>query len=188
MNALRYFPTLILSTFLLTSCGAGGNTEVREEDNSYNNNSQTIQASQLDREVKIGEKEEPKDKLEIFWTEFQKAVANKDKEKVASYFKFPFINAFAYIEEVEETEFDEDLFLKYYDYFFGECVSETIAKITVKDLQKTDKGFQFVVNYPKPKDEPAGEGAGIFSFVKQNDTSYKITVVSCAGGCGGDCE
>lgn len=126
--------------------------------------------------------------LKQFWKNFQTDVKSGDKEKVANHFKFPFMNIFKYFEG-EESKLDREKFLQYYDDFFTNCVKQAIAHKTFNDLTIKDNVFYFTIHYPPPTDAPAGGGAAMFIFKQQADKTYKITLISCAGGCEDDnCE
>lgn len=129
-----------------------------------------------------------KSNLKQFWKEFQIDVASDNKDKVANYFKFPFMNAFKYFKG-EDSNMGREKFLQYYDVFFTSCVKQAIIDKKIKDLTKQDNGFYFTIHYPPPSDSPAGGGAVMFIFKQQTDKIYKVTIISCAGGCEDDnCE
>lgn len=134
-----------------------------------------------------------KDKdLEKFWQTFRTAVIGKNKFQISEMIQFPVANLICHDTELKNgmPASSKEKFNQCFFEIFSQCVRKHFKKYPSTDhLIRTKEGrYQFLINmtYKFPNGKQAGEGAVTFTFAKVQG-KYKIVMIMCVGGCGGNC-
>lgn len=72
--------------------------------------------------------------IDSFWSDFQQAVLNNDREAVADMTIFPLLGAEGYVERFDTKGISREEFIQQFDQIFEEKVKSTIAATLVSDL------------------------------------------------------
>lgn len=80
--------------------------------------------------------------IDSFWTDFQQAIANNDREAVADMTIFPLFGAEGYVENFDTLGITREQFLQHFDQIFDEKAKANIAKTAASELEQ----------YTSPKD------------------------------------